>query len=88
MSNKVLQPLLATTFDHLLKTAGRNPEGVALCYKHRDVWIVWSWRDVVATAERYAMGVLLRRIAPEPTGVEAKRFSGGPLTRLALTGVA
>jgi len=142
MSNKVLQPLLATTFDHLLKTTGRNPEGVVLCYKHRGVWIVWSWRKVVAASDRYAsglrsrelsgsllasffttrrryrpgpsglstievggvrqllghndaaerlfttLGVLLRRIAPEPAGVEAKSFSsGGPLTCLALSGV-
>ncbi|HXW30779.1 MAG TPA: hypothetical protein VEK55_15565 [Xanthobacteraceae bacterium] len=176
MSNKVLQPLLATTFDHLLKTAGRDPEGVALCYKHRGVWVVWSWRNLVAAADRYrpnrriasaervtaayaeiasrlpldcgvgagivaralrsressgsllasffttlrryrlglsrlstievggvrelsshndavrlftALGGLLRRVASEPAGVEAKSLSsGGPLTRLALAGVA
>ena len=69
MSNKVLQPLLATTFDHLLKTAGRDPEGVALCYKHRGVWIIWSLRNVVAAANRYASG--LRRHGVEPGSVVA-----------------
>ena len=69
MSNKVLQPLLATTFDHLLKTAARNPEGAALCYKHRGVRIIWSWRNVVAAANRYASG--LRRHGVEPGSVVA-----------------
>ena len=75
MGNKVLQPLLAMTFDHLLKTIGRNPEGVALCHEHRGAWIVWSWRNVVAAADRYASGLHRHEVEPGSAAALAGEIS-------------
>ena len=54
MSYKVLEPLGATILDQLIESAARDPSAVALRHKRRGVWVVWSWRDVVAAVDRYA----------------------------------
>jgi hypothetical protein len=64
MSYKVQEPGKARVLEQLLKAAGRDPDGVALRHKHRGVWIVWSWRDVVAAVDRYASA--LSRYGLEP----------------------
>jgi acyl-CoA synthetase (AMP-forming)/AMP-acid ligase II len=40
---------------HLVVEAARaRPDAVALRYKHRGVWLVWNWRDVVREVDRFA----------------------------------